>query len=90
MYELVTGAILIIIALPVFIGSIFNLSRQHDQTNSPLVWIGLIAGIFLGSFGILLVLFALASTRFVVRPLRWTLSRAILRNLELSCLETAA
>jgi H+/Cl- antiporter ClcA len=56
MYEFGTGVVLIIIALAAFIPSVFNLNRRHDQANSPLIWIGLIAGIFLGGFGILLVL----------------------------------
>jgi hypothetical protein len=35
MYELVSGMVLTIIGLALFVGSIFNLDRRHDQVNSP-------------------------------------------------------
>jgi hypothetical protein len=55
MYELVSGMVLTIIGLALFVGSLFNLNRRHDQVNSPFLWIFLIAGLIIASFGILLV-----------------------------------
>jgi hypothetical protein len=55
MYELVSGLVLTVIGLAMFVGSIFNVNRQHDQVNSPFLWIFLIAGLILASFGILIV-----------------------------------
>jgi hypothetical protein len=62
MYELVSGVILAIIGLAMFVGSIFNLNRRHDQVNSPFLWIFLIAGLIITSFGILLVVLNWAKT----------------------------
>jgi hypothetical protein len=55
MYELVAGGVLITIGLVLFLGSIFNINRQHDQANSPFLWIFLVSGLILGSFGVVLV-----------------------------------
>jgi len=62
MYELVSGVVLAIIGLAMFVGSIFNLNRRHDQMNSPFLWIFLIAGLITASFGILLVVVNWAKT----------------------------
>jgi hypothetical protein len=56
MYEVVSGIVLALIGLAMFVGSVFNVNRQHDQVNSPFLWIFLIAGLILASFGILLVI----------------------------------
>jgi protein-S-isoprenylcysteine O-methyltransferase Ste14 len=55
MYEIVSGVVIAIIGLALLVPSIFNIKRRHDQANSPFLWIFLIAGLILSSFGILLV-----------------------------------
>ena len=55
MYELVSGMILTAIGLALFIPNIFKINRQYDSATSPFVWIRLVCGLILATFGIIVV-----------------------------------
>ena len=55
MYESISGMVLIAIGLALFIPNILKINRGYDSVNSPFLWLVLICGLVLATFGVILV-----------------------------------